>query len=184
MVRFPRLVVRGSRLFGRLDPTSPVRRPLLRRAVRSGWAGISRQDIELVLTRYADDVVQEWPPDFVALGMPSRLEGKAAWLEAWRGFMEAWEDYRLIPSALVDAGDRILVLGRIEARGRSSGAGIDFLLGQLIDADPHTGLVLRERFFTDWHEAARAAGIDSSVISSLEALEPGAALTISHEPKP
>jgi hypothetical protein len=178
LVGFPRLIARAGGSFRRLDPTSKLRQRLLRRATSSGWDGISRQDIELVLTRYADGIVQEWPPDFVALGMPRRLEGKAAWLEAWRGFMEAWEEYRLRPSFLIDAGDRLVVLGRIDARGRSSGVGIDFQLGQLISLDPVTGLVMRERFFTDWAETLASAGIAPAVLQTIESLEPGAAVEL------
>ena len=128
---------------------------------------MSRQDTELVLTRYADEIVQDWPAEFVALGTPRRLQGKAAWLEAWVGFMEAWSSYRLIPVALVDLGPRALVLGRIEASGHSSGAQINFSLGQLLVFDPRSNLVVRERFFTDWGEALHAAELDSSLLSSI-----------------
>ena len=167
LLSLPWLAAAGGRLLARRDPTSWLRKRLLARAVRSGWAGMSRQDTDLVLTRYADEIVQDWPTELVALGLPERLQGKAAWLEAWRGFMEAWDSYRLIPFALVDAGTCAVVLGRIEASGLSSGAGIDFSLGQLLEFDPRNNLVVRERFFTDWAEAVAAAGLDPGLLSQI-----------------
>jgi hypothetical protein len=139
---------------------------------------MSRQDTELVLIRYDDDIVQEWPADFVALGMPRRAQGKPGWLEAWRGFREAWDAYRLNPSFLIDAGERIVVLGRIEAKGRASRVGTEFHLGQLLDLSPTTNLVVRERFFTDWADALKGAGIDPGALSMIESLEPGATVRI------
>ena len=178
-VRLPAVPRVFASWLGRLSPRSRLRQRLTARAAVSGWAGVSRQDIDLVLTRYAKTIVQEWPHDFVALGLPERAEGHRAWRDAWAGFQEAWVDYSVRPAFLIDGGGSAVILGRIAARGRDSGAEVDRALGQILDIDPRTGLVGRERFFSDWGDAIAAAGIDPGALQAIEAIPPAGVLDIS-----
>jgi ketosteroid isomerase-like protein len=56
-----------------------------------------------------------------------------------------------------DLGDRVLVLGRIEGRGRGSGAPVDAPLGFVVDV--RGGKMSRIRGCIDHGEALRAAGL-------------------------
>src|SRR5436190_6912548 len=38
---------------------------------------------------------------------------------------ETWEEYRLVPDEFRDLGERVLMLGRIEVRGKGSGTPVD-----------------------------------------------------------
>jgi ketosteroid isomerase-like protein len=73
-------------------------------------------------------------------------------------FEEDWEELRLIPEQLRESGDRVLVTGRMVARGKASGVELDIplaLLYQLRDRK-----VVRLESFADPDEGIRAAGID------------------------
>jgi ketosteroid isomerase-like protein len=44
--------------------------------------------------------------------------GFLRWIDDWA---EAWEDWRVEPEEYIDAGDRVVVLARLAARGKESG---------------------------------------------------------------
>ena len=178
MVRLPGLYAALARvLVTALGPRSRVRQWLLRRSARSGWAAGARSDLELMLVRYAPDVVSEWPDDLVALGMPPRVQGRREYVAAWFEFTSAWSDLRAPQLFVIDLGDRALVFGHIEGRGAASGARVGLDIAQLLEL--RHGLVARERFFTDWAEGMRRAGIDAGVLAEIEALGVGDVMEIS-----
>lgn len=170
-------------LFARLDPGSTTRQRLLRRSTVSGWAAVARGDLDLTLARYAPDIVSQWPPDLVALGLPEEVEGKPAYKECWRSFRETWSEYELTPWFILDLGRRVVVLGQIRARGAASGAEVEFHLGQVLalgDRDPR---VQKERFHVGWPEALSDAGVDVALLPEIEALAPGTATELKPAPK-
>jgi hypothetical protein len=72
------------------------------------------------------------------------------WQEEWGGF-----SYR--PEQIFDLGARVLVLGRVEATGLSSGAATQHEWGMLYTAA--AGQVIRDQIFLDHAEALEAAGL-------------------------
>src|SRR3954454_18851303 len=46
-------------------------------------------------------------------------------------FIEQWEEYRLEVERLVDRGDQVLVMCRVQARGKGSGVPVDRFMGYL-----------------------------------------------------
>lgn len=177
MVRFPYLYAALALvLSSALSPRSRLRQWVVRHSARSGWAAGARSDLELMLVRYAADVVSEWPDDLVALGMPARVQGRREYVDAWAEFMNPWREYRGAARFVIDLGDRALVFGHGEGRGAASGARVGFDIGQLVEL--RRGLVARERFFTDWAEAMRIAGIDTGVLAEIEALGIGDVLEV------
>lgn len=177
MVRFPRLYAVLARvLVSSLSPRSRMRQWMLRRSARSGWAAGARSDLELMLVRYASDVVSEWPDDLVALGMPARVRGRREYADAWAEFMTPWRGFRGGARFLIDLGDRALVLGHGEGRGAASGARVGLDIAQLLQI--RRGLVARERFFTSWAEGMRMAGIDTGVLAEIEAIGIGDVLEV------
>jgi ketosteroid isomerase-like protein len=164
MVRFPgvwrALFGLGQRL---LSPRSPMRRALLRRNVVSGLAAASRRDFELMLVRYAPDVENEFDAEFEALGIGGTFRGHGGMLAMIQAFGEAWERWELRPAAVVDLGDRVLVLGVLRLPGNVSGLELEQELAQLIT--PRGGLVAREQAFMSWEKGLRAAGLDPDAIA-------------------
>ena len=78
------------------------------------------------------------------------------------GFMQlggAWEHFRVFPDRILDRTDRVLVLARLEGRGRTSGVTVDASLGMAFDL--RDGLISRIRGFLDHHAALKAAGLES-----------------------
>jgi ketosteroid isomerase-like protein len=71
---------------------------------------------------------------------------------------DAWEEFRTIAEDLRDLGDSVLMLGRIEGRGKGSGVPIDTPLGQIFDF--REGKVCRIRSYLDHREALKAVGLE------------------------
>jgi ketosteroid isomerase-like protein len=71
--------------------------------------------------------------------------------------IETWDEFRGIAHEVRDLGDRVLWLGRLEGRGRSSGVPIKTPLDVLFDFRDEK--IWRMRSFLDHGEAMRAAGL-------------------------
>jgi ketosteroid isomerase-like protein len=81
-------------------------------------------------------------------------EGFMQWLEDWSA---AWEEWSLDPEEYIDAGERVIVVAKMHARGRGSGVEVDrqdALLYELRD-----GLIFRIDYFNNRSEALTAAGL-------------------------
>jgi ketosteroid isomerase-like protein len=86
-------------------------------------------------------------------GRTNRIEGERRW-------RADWEDLRYLPEELLDLGDgRIVVLGRIQGTGASSGAPFDSEWALVIALS--AGHVREERVFMDRRAALDAAGLPS-----------------------
>jgi ketosteroid isomerase-like protein len=70
---------------------------------------------------------------------------------------EAWEEYRVFAEAFRDLDDRVVMLGRIEGRGRGSQAWIDSPTATIFEF--LGGKMSRLRTYLDHGEALRAAGL-------------------------
>jgi ketosteroid isomerase-like protein len=98
----------------------------------------------------------EW---FPALGMAVEgdsfrgREGVEAYFRAPDG---TWEQVRLITEDVRDLGGSVVWLGRIEGRGRGSGAAVEAAMGAVFAV--RDGKVWRARSYLDHAEALRAAG--------------------------
>ncbi len=69
----------------------------------------------------------------------------------------AWEEYRVLAEEFRDLDDRVVMLGRIEGRGRGSRAWIDSPTGTIFEF--LNGKMSRVRTYLDHGEALRAAGL-------------------------
>ena len=70
---------------------------------------------------------------------------------------DTWEELRIVGDEFRDLGDRVLVLGWVEGRGRGSGVEVDAPAGFVIDL--RGGKMSRIRAYLDHDEALRAAGL-------------------------
>jgi ketosteroid isomerase-like protein len=71
---------------------------------------------------------------------------------------EGWEEMRTEPLRFIDAGERVVVIGRLVGKGKDSGVRVERPTGQVWTV--RDGLVVRwEIGFTDPNEALKAAGL-------------------------
>ena len=164
MVRFPGAYrVLTALLLRTLDPRSRPRRALLRRHLASAYAAASRRDFELMLVRYSPEVEVEFEPDLEALGISGTFHGHEGLLQVIEAFGEAWEQWELLPSAVVDLGDHVLGLGHFRLPGTASGIEFEREFAHVITV--RRGLVRYEREFLSWEKGLRAAGLDPTLLA-------------------
>jgi ketosteroid isomerase-like protein len=110
-----------------------------------------------------DAALAELDPEVELVPIRAQLEGTnyrghEGYRRVLADFEEDWGELRLIPEQLRESGDRVLVTGRMLAKGKASGVELDIplaLLYQLRDRK-----VVRLESFADPDEGIRAAGID------------------------
>jgi ketosteroid isomerase-like protein len=91
------------------------------------------------------------PPDAVESGT---RHGRGA----FAGIRDAYDDVRVEPEELIDAGDdEVVVIARVTAKGRGSGVEIDWRQGYVWTIREGKGV--RFRWFTDPEQALEAAGV-------------------------
>jgi hypothetical protein len=94
------------------------------------------ENVELVRAIYAEWQRGEWgsswwaDPDieYVMVDIPGATvwRGLAAMAEGWRGFLSAWEDYRIEPLEYRQIDEeRVLAIVVASGRGRGSGVALD-----------------------------------------------------------
>jgi ketosteroid isomerase-like protein len=69
----------------------------------------------------------------------------------------AWEQFRFIPHEFHDHDELVLVLGRLEGRGRGGGVPVDSPVGAVWEL--RDGKIWRLRAYLDHAEATRVAGL-------------------------
>jgi len=128
--------------------------------VRRVYEAAVRRDQEAALALYDTEI--EWdtsrrgtPGDMAGSGIYRGHDGLRTWFRSWH---EAWEDLVDHLDEVVDAGDRILSVVTMRARGRASGAEVTsrryFGVWTIRD-----GKVTRVVWFSTRAEALEAAGL-------------------------
>ena len=163
MVAFPSWyqAVAGQ-VLGRTRPGTRLRLSFLRHALNSGWAAVQRRDFELMLVRYAPDVVFDADAGLQALGVPRSAHGREEMAGALVEILEVFDQFELVPSVVVDLGDSLIVLGGSRVHGRGSGIEFETKVAQLLRIE--RGLVTQERDFFSWDDALRAAALDPDTL--------------------
>ena len=156
-VRWPGAWAALARAVEFLPRRSRIRRALVRRTLTSGWEAFVRGDLDLILVRYGPDCYLEPPREWTAAGMRSSYSGHAGWREWAADWLEAWERMELTSLEIVDAGNPVVVLGRVHQRARESGIELDSPYGSIYWTE--RGLIVRESHFVDFDETLRAAGV-------------------------
>ena len=127
----------------------------LERLVRAGYEAFNRDDIEFLVEHLDPEV--EWVE-------PSEVPGTRVFRGPDRvrrylhSFHEVWEDFRLDPEELFVLDDRrVLVLARLTARGRESGAPVEAGIAHLWTIED--GKAVGMRVFLDRVDALQQAGL-------------------------
>ena len=101
-------------------------------------------------------------PDFEWITSMAAVEGEVfvgrVGIETYFGRMrDAWDVFQTLAEEYRDLGDRVLLLGRLDGRGRTSGVPVSAPLDILFDL--RGGRISRMHSFLDHDEALRAAGL-------------------------
>ncbi len=124
--------------------------------VRRAWAAASRGDV--------DSMLQDLHPDVVAVPFGAAMETKAyrgrqEVLGWWQNeILATWESFQVLPERFERAGDKLLVTGRWNARGKESGVDLDVPASWVIEV--RDGKIAYWQTYTDHAEARRDAGLD------------------------
>ncbi len=133
-----------------IDALSAERDELVRRLT----AAVDRQDIEAVAELVDPEV------EFVSLiaSVGGRVYHGVAGVRDWfDDINEAWSEVSRTLEEVVDAGDRLVVLYRLQSVGRESGVELDTPIGAVWEFKD--GKVLRVETYGDPGEALRVAGV-------------------------
>ncbi len=141
----------------RMPARAPLRRVMLRRALRQALEALNRRDLDAVIARYDPEVVfylEEGPASFPDLEPVYR--GQEGARQVMRRFMEVWEDVRWEPRELLDAGDRFVVLLHVVGRGRD-GMNLREELGVIYTVSG--GRVVGQSQYWGWDRTVELAGL-------------------------
>ena len=95
--------------------------------MRKGYEAFNRADIDTVMGLMAPDI--EWQESDVE-GLPQRgthhgPEDVAN--DVFGAIVGNWDDFQAVPDEFLDAGERVVVLGRFQGRGKATGKTLDAL---------------------------------------------------------
>ncbi|MEA2331071.1 MAG: SnoaL-like domain [Thermoleophilaceae bacterium] len=119
--------------------------------VRRGFDAFNARHVDELLATSAAD--SEWMPFRAQLeGTPYRgHEGVRRFV---RDMDEDWDEFRIEPVEFHEAGDLVVVIGRVKAVGGGSGVNIDSLAGFVLEV--HGGLITRLTSHSDPEAALEA----------------------------
>ena len=130
---------------------------------------MSQQNVEIVRSAFEawnagdlDRVIELVDPELEFVPFRSQLDGTAyIGADGMRRFArdsaDEWEYLQIVPAEFHDAGDRVLLLGRYDARGRASGVDVEFPAAWV--ARLRNGRIVHLRSYSDREVAAEAAGL-------------------------
>jgi ketosteroid isomerase-like protein len=129
---------------------------------------MSAENVELVRRRFGAALEDDWETALEAVdpdievhdfdipdaGVYHGHEGLRAWVQRWS---EGWESWRMEDPEFRDAGDNVVTLFRIVARGRHSG--MELHRDDAIVYRFRSGKIVRLEYFNDQRRALEAAGL-------------------------
>ena len=123
--------------------------------VKRAFDAFNRRDVAAFMELTTSDFeYYPWLVGAIEGGSFRGCEGMEQYFEDVR---ETWEEFRVVADEFRDLGDRVLVLGRMEGRGKGSDVPVDAPYGTINDFCD--GKLSRVRVFPDHAEALRAAGL-------------------------
>ncbi len=126
---------------------------IVRRGLEAAWK-TPKPDVEVLNALYHPEYVLEsnW-------GVEGKIyRGAAGFREVMADLDDAWEEWRQEIDEILDAGaDRVVVIARLVARARRSGAPVDSQWGMVFQLDG--GQIVSTRSFVRPEDALTAAGL-------------------------
>jgi ketosteroid isomerase-like protein len=125
---------------------------------------MSERNVEIVRSIYAAWLQAESAgsmidPEIEYVNPPDAVEtGTRRGRKAFAGIRDAYDDVRVEPEELIDAGDdEVVVIARVTGKGHGSGVEIDRRQGYVWTI--RDGKAIRFRWFNDPEQAFEAAGL-------------------------
>ena len=81
-------------------------------------------------------------------------EGFRRWLEDWSS---AWSEFSMDPEEFIDAGDRVVFVFRMTAKGRGSGVEVERQDAMVFEV--RDGMTVRVDYYNDRQQALEAVGL-------------------------
>jgi ketosteroid isomerase-like protein len=130
--------------------------------VRRLYDAVARRDSAAVFSLYDPEVVidgtrHQWAE---VLGSDGVFRGHEGVREFSAGYYEEWEDLDDDLEELIDAGDRVVSISTIRARGRASGIEVEWKHNAGVWTIEH-GRITRVVWCRDRDEALAAAGVST-----------------------
>src|SRR5690348_9646287 len=120
--------------------------------VRGSYEAYVAGDMESALTAL-DPEIEIYDHDIPDSGEYRGVEGMFRWLADWE---TSWESWRWDAEEFVDAGERVVAVLRVHAKGRGSGADVERLDGAVWTLQ--NGKCIRLDYYGSKHEALEAVG--------------------------
>jgi len=117
----------------------------------------NRRDVETFFAELATPDLEWWPALTGAYEDGGCYQGREGIERCLADIDESWEQMQTVPEEFRDLGDRVLLLGRMQGRGKGSGAQVDAPIANILDF--RGGRIWRSRVYFDRAEALRAAGV-------------------------
>ena len=155
--RFPGLVRALSLLRLRLPMRSRLRRFLLLRFAALASVAANRQDFDLLFTGFDPQLDLRTAAGVYPTELSGHHYGHSGYRDLWGKLLEVWEEVRIEPEELIDTGDCIISLTRVDTRGAGSGVPVSMTMFQVFIF--RAGLVIRQEDVQERAEALEAAGL-------------------------
>jgi ketosteroid isomerase-like protein len=123
--------------------------------VRAALDAVNRGDPEAILDLVDAEVV--WVADRSDMG-PTTYHGREGVRQSFEELSEGFEEFGFEADELIAAGDRVVAIGRMYGRGRSSEIRAEIPLGIVVTLGSN-GRLVRYESFRDPADALRAAGL-------------------------
>jgi ketosteroid isomerase-like protein len=131
---------------------SPDKVELVKRAIDA----YNRRDIDTLFAELATPDF-EWFPALTRAFEGGGYRGREGVEMFDADTRENWEELQTLVEEIRDLGDRVLVLGRLQGRGKGSGAPVDAQMAGIYEV--RGGRISRVRVYLDRAEGLRAAGL-------------------------
>jgi len=125
-----------------------------RELLRNFYDALNRDDLDAALRLCGEDVEVYQAPDVVA-SMPAKgHKDVATYLHGW---FESWHAYEPEPEEFIEAGDQVVVMVHLKARGKGSRFEIEEHMADVFTVEK--GKITRLRFYVDRDVALQSAGV-------------------------
>jgi uncharacterized protein len=120
--------------------------------LRDFYDALSREDLDAALGLCGEGVEVYQPPEVVA-SVPARGHKEVAGY--LRGWLASWDAYQPDPEEFVEAGDQVVVMIHLRARGKGSRFEIEERMADIFTVEE--GKIVRFRFYVDRGVALESA---------------------------
>ena len=129
-----------------------------------GNVDLARRALELFNSGDRDALAAVTAPNAEIVPMRAALEGtvfsgETAFAEFWEAIDDTWEYTHIDAEEILDCGEKVLIVGRLRGRTRSTEVEVDSPMGWVLAFDGDKVASLRT--YTDIAEAREAAGVGS-----------------------